>query len=48
MFSAYDEVLQAWCFAEDLDSFEHAGKEAAQWLAGSVSRNLISDSRDGF
>lgn len=35
-----DELLQLYCFAEDLDTLEHAAKEVADFLAGPVS--LIS------
>jgi hypothetical protein len=39
-FNAYDDLLQAWCFTDDLDSLEHAGMEAAGILVGRVSRIL--------
>lgn len=37
-----DELLQLYCFAEDLDTLEHAAKEVADFLAGPVSRLLFS------
>lgn len=41
VFNAYDEFLQLWCYAQDLDSFEHAGSEVVTFLTGEV-RYLIS------
>lgn len=37
VFNAYDELLQLWCYAEDLDSFEHAGSEVVTFMTGEVS-----------
>ena len=39
--TAYDEILQAMCFAEDLESFEHAAMEAAAFLFEKVGRVSI-------
>lgn len=36
VFNAYDELLQMWCYAEDLDSFEHAGSEVVTFMTGEV------------
>jgi hypothetical protein len=35
-FNVYDDLLKDWCFAEDLDSFEHIGMEAANLVLGPV------------
>ena len=40
--TAYDEILQALCFAQDLESYEHAAMEAASFLVGKVSRTCMS------
>ncbi|KAH7916146.1 alpha/beta-hydrolase [Hygrophoropsis aurantiaca] len=32
VFNAYDELLQLWCYAQDLDSFEHAGNEVVNFM----------------
>ncbi|KAF8556258.1 alpha/beta-hydrolase [Imleria badia] len=34
VFHAYDELLQLWCYAPDLDSFEHAGSEVVTFMTG--------------
>ncbi len=34
--TAFHELLQSWCFATDLESFEHAGKEGARIIIGPV------------
>jgi hypothetical protein len=39
--TAYDEILQAMCFAGDLESFEHAAMEAAAFLFEKVSHVSI-------
>ena len=36
VFNAYDELLQLWCYAPDLDSFEHAGNEVVTFMTGEV------------
>lgn len=36
VFNAYDELLQLWCYAPDLDSFEHAGSEVVSFMTGEV------------
>jgi len=37
VFHAYDELLQLWCYAPDLDSFEHAGNEVVTFTTGEVT-----------
>lgn len=32
-----EELLQSWCCASDLESFEHIAKEATRFVAGPVS-----------
>jgi len=34
VFTAYDELLQSWCYANDLESFEHVGMEAVTFVVG--------------
>ncbi|KAJ7762816.1 Alpha/Beta hydrolase protein [Mycena maculata] len=34
IYTAYDEVVQTWCFAEDLESYEHAAMEAVTYTLG--------------
>ncbi|KDQ64989.1 hypothetical protein JAAARDRAFT_245121 [Jaapia argillacea MUCL 33604] len=34
VFNIFDEMFQSWCYAEDLESFEHAANEAVTFLAG--------------
>jgi len=34
VFNAYDEIMQTWCYAEDLESFEHVTMEASRFLIG--------------
>jgi hypothetical protein len=34
--------MERWCFAEDIDTFEHAGLEAVHLLCGPVSQALLS------
>jgi hypothetical protein len=35
-FTAWDEILRAWGYAEDLDTFERFGLEAANVVLGGV------------
>lgn len=37
VFTAYDELMQSWCLAEDLESFEHVGMESVSFVVGPVS-----------
>jgi hypothetical protein len=37
MHSAFNELVQNWCNAEDLESFEHVAKEAVDFIVGPVS-----------
>jgi hypothetical protein len=37
VFSAYDEIMQAFGYASDLEAFEHACGEALRFLVGPVS-----------
>ncbi|KAG0698846.1 Alpha/Beta hydrolase protein, partial [Suillus ampliporus] len=39
VFHAYDELLQLWCYAPDLDSFEHAGNEVVTFMTQEVSHS---------
>lgn len=41
VFNAYDELLQLWCYAADLDSFEHAGNEVVTFMTGEVSGRIL-------
>ncbi|KAG9317138.1 alpha/beta-hydrolase [Chiua virens] len=41
VFNAYDELLRLWCYAPDLDSFEHAGSEVVTFMTGEY-RQLIA------
>ncbi|KAF5388219.1 hypothetical protein D9615_000056 [Tricholomella constricta] len=41
--TAYDELLNNWCCAEDLESFEHVAKESVVFLLG---QDCDSDIRD--
>jgi len=36
-FGLFDEVLKQWCFAEDMETFEHGGVETINLLCGDVS-----------
>lgn len=46
VFNAYDELLQLWCYAQDLDSFEHAGTEFVTFLAGDVRYPYLTAAND--
>ncbi|KAJ7179524.1 Alpha/Beta hydrolase protein [Mycena filopes] len=35
IYTAYDELVQTWCFAEDLESYEHVAMEAVTFTFGS-------------
>lgn len=37
-----EELLQSWCCASDLESFEHIAKEATRFVAGPVSASSFS------
>ncbi|KIJ70401.1 hypothetical protein HYDPIDRAFT_164452 [Hydnomerulius pinastri MD-312] len=43
VFNAYDELLQLWCYAADLDSFEHAGNEVVTFMTGETSNTDLQD-----
>ncbi|TFK43302.1 Alpha/Beta hydrolase protein [Crucibulum laeve] len=34
VFTALDEILQTWCFADDIESFQHSGMECINLLIG--------------
>ncbi|KAF5393619.1 hypothetical protein D9757_000406 [Collybiopsis confluens] len=34
VFNGYDEVVQNWCYSEDLESIEHIGMELTRFLVG--------------
>ncbi|KAI9575030.1 hypothetical protein HD554DRAFT_2052000 [Boletus coccyginus] len=42
-FNAYDELLQLWCYAPDLDSFEHAGSEVVNFMTGENDNTDLQD-----
>ncbi|KAK0467900.1 Alpha/Beta hydrolase protein [Desarmillaria tabescens] len=42
--TAFHELLQSWCFATDLESFEHAGKEGARIIIGpDIDSDLLDE-----
>ncbi|KAG1773827.1 alpha/beta-hydrolase [Suillus occidentalis] len=43
VFHAYDELLQLWCYAPDLDSFEHAGNEVVTFMTGETDNLDLQD-----
>lgn len=43
VFNAYDELLQLWCWASDLDTFEHAGSEVVRFMTGEMSTTELQD-----
>ncbi|KAF9224350.1 alpha/beta-hydrolase, partial [Gyrodon lividus] len=43
VFNAYDELLQLWCHAADLDSFEHAGNEVVTFMTGETDNIDLQD-----
>ncbi|KAG1847536.1 alpha/beta-hydrolase [Suillus subalutaceus] len=43
VFHAYDELLQLWCYAPDLDSFEHAGNEVVSFMTGESDNLDLQD-----
>ncbi|KAK7001978.1 Alpha/Beta hydrolase protein [Favolaschia claudopus] len=43
VYTAYDELIQTWCFAEDLESYEHVAMESVKLTFGS---NISSELRD--
>jgi hypothetical protein len=43
VFNAYDELLQMWCYAADLDSFEHAGNEVVTFMTGETDNIDLQD-----
>lgn len=43
VFHAYDELLQLWCYAPDLDSFEHAGNEVVTFMTGESDNLDLQD-----
>ncbi|KAJ6567283.1 Alpha/Beta hydrolase protein [Mycena vulgaris] len=43
IYTAYDELIQTWCFAEDLESYEHVAMEAVTFTLGA---DTPSDLRD--
>ncbi|KAH7930046.1 alpha/beta-hydrolase [Leucogyrophana mollusca] len=48
VFNAYDELLQLWCYAQDLDSFEHAGNEVVNFMAESSDDLDLKDELIAF
>ncbi|KIJ19849.1 hypothetical protein PAXINDRAFT_68177 [Paxillus involutus ATCC 200175] len=43
VFNAYDELLQMWCYAADLDSFEYAGNEVVTFMTGETNNTDLQD-----
>ncbi|KAK7061358.1 Alpha/Beta hydrolase protein [Favolaschia claudopus] len=44
IYTAYDELIQTWCFAEDLESYEHVAMESVTLTFGSdISPELRDD-----
>lgn len=43
VFNAYDELLQLWCYAADLDAFEHAASEVVTFMTGETSNTDLQD-----
>ncbi|KIL00458.1 hypothetical protein PAXRUDRAFT_129813 [Paxillus rubicundulus Ve08.2h10] len=43
VFNAYDELLQLWCYAADLDSFEYAGNEVVTFMTGETDNTDLQD-----
>jgi pimeloyl-ACP methyl ester carboxylesterase len=48
VFNAYDELLQLWCYAPDLDSFEHAGSEIVSFMTGEIDNADLQDNLIAF
>ena len=36
MIHGLDDILQLWCYAEDLESFEHANRDLLEFTTGKV------------
>ncbi|KAK7060144.1 hypothetical protein VNI00_000908 [Paramarasmius palmivorus] len=44
VFNAFDEVMQSWCYADDLESFEHVCMEAVKFIVGpNCDPDLLDD-----
>ncbi|KAH7888088.1 alpha/beta-hydrolase [Phlebopus sp. FC_14] len=43
VFNAYDELLQLWCYATDLDAFELAGNEVVTFMTGETDNIDLQD-----
>ncbi|KAF7330780.1 Proteophosphoglycan ppg4 [Mycena venus] len=43
IYTAYDELVQTWCFAEDLESYEHSCIEAVNFTFGSETPSDLRD-----
>ncbi|OJA07769.1 hypothetical protein AZE42_02984 [Rhizopogon vesiculosus] len=48
VFHAYDELLQLWCYAPDLDSFEQAGNEVVTFTTGETDNLDLQDDLIAF
>ncbi|TFK74449.1 alpha/beta-hydrolase [Pluteus cervinus] len=46
VFTAYDELMQSWCCAEDLESFEHVGMESVTFVVGPNVQECDVDLQD--
>ncbi|KAJ7873389.1 Alpha/Beta hydrolase protein [Mycena olivaceomarginata] len=42
-YTAYDELIQTWCFAEDLESYEHVAMESVTFCFGSDTSPDLRD-----
>ncbi|TFK56031.1 alpha/beta-hydrolase [Heliocybe sulcata] len=43
VFTALEEMFQSWCYAEDLESLEHAGMEVVRFVCGNDSDMDLAD-----
>ncbi|KAJ7067934.1 alpha/beta-hydrolase [Mycena amicta] len=43
IYSAYSELVQTWCFAEDLESYEHVANEAVTFTLGPNTSASLRD-----
>ncbi|KAG6331258.1 hypothetical protein ID866_7833 [Astraeus odoratus] len=43
VFNAYDEIFRLWCYAPDLDSFEHGANELVTFMTGETASSDLND-----
>ncbi|KAJ3734500.1 Alpha/Beta hydrolase protein [Lentinula guzmanii] len=48
VFNAYDEMMQTWCYTEDLESLEHVAMELSRFLVGSDCDPDLRDDLIGY